>query len=131
MPTDEQTQPEESAAVKPAGSPWRGAGKDQRPVQKRGSPNGRQNAARALFEGRPKNGLWSSQSGAYHRANPMNAEEQWLNQPVMVSCLGLLFNPQLTYLRECSASYLNSTIIIISTVTIPVVQPVYFDISLQ
>ena len=54
-------------------------------MQKRGSPNGGQNTARALFEGRPKNGLWSSQSGGYHRANPMSVEEQWVNQPVMVS----------------------------------------------
>ena len=56
-------------------------------MQNRGSPNGRQNTARALFGRRPKNGLCSSQWGGYRRANPMNVEEQWLNQPVMVSFL--------------------------------------------
>lgn len=76
-------------------------------MQNRGSPNGRQNTARALFGSRPKNGFGSSQWGGYRRANPMKSAEQWLNQPVMVSCLGLLFNLQLMYLRERSASFLH------------------------
>jgi hypothetical protein len=96
LPTDEQTQPEEAAADKPAGSPWRSAGKDQRPGQTRRSPNGRQNAARALFGGRPKNA-----SGSNHRRGSLlDVEKQWPNQPVMVRCLGVLLI--LLYLRERS-----------------------------